>query len=86
MYNRKQVLVLDKILIDSNVVGLRYRFCDGDIIYEIGKENFRTLFKGYIVLNAKLASDLLVQHIEGTPKISILNRSGAKDSSSCLEI
>lgn len=87
MYNRKQVLVVNKILVDSKIIGLSYKFCDDmATIHEVSKENFRALFKGCIVLNAKLTSDLRVQHIEGTPKISILNRSGAKDSSSCLEI
>lgn len=83
MYNRKQVLVVNKILADSKIIGLSYKFCDDmAAIHEVSKENFRALFKGCIVLNAKLTSDLRVQHIEGTPQIQVLKRSHTNASPS----
>lgn len=83
MYNRKQVLVVNKILADSKIIGLSYKFCDDmATIHEVSKENFRALFKGCVVLNAKLTSDLRVQHIEGTPQIQVLKRSHTNASPS----
>lgn len=71
---RERVVIVNKVLDNGEIVGLTYRSEHSFGRLFVGKPDFRSFFKSYDIINAKLTKDLKVYSTDHTYNIKSLSK------------
>lgn len=78
------IVIVNKVKKDSMIVGLQYKYYTSDILYDVEKSKFTSLFSNrkIRVLNAKLTSDLKIICTDSRFPISVVTVKSKKQKAS----